>query len=169
MRYRVLPMIALCSACASAPEAERMTTTSATERSAPAPGTNAPASVRPGTDGLSDLGAMTFRCPQAGLNAAAREAAKVASQGRYQFAYYRLINDSHHSSYEIRFKSNVEGEADLKYCVSVYCQQGQDPNAGLTVSSISNEPRATKARSAAPAHGSACGDLQASMKRRSKR
>src|SRR5262245_3903918 len=32
------------------------------------------ADAAPASDGLSDLGAMTFSCPRAGLNAAAREA-----------------------------------------------------------------------------------------------
>src|SRR6187397_952365 len=35
------------------------------------------------TDTLSDLDAMTFSCPKAALNEAAREAAKVRSQGTY--------------------------------------------------------------------------------------
>jgi hypothetical protein len=73
---------------------------------------NAPASV-----GLSDLDAMTFDCPKAALNAAAREAAKVPSQGTYQFSFFRINSDSHHASYAIHFKSNYPREADLKYCV----------------------------------------------------
>jgi hypothetical protein len=91
-------------------------------------------------DGLSDLEAMTFDCPKSALNTAAREAAKVPSQGTYQFAYFNIINDSHHSSYEIHFKSNYEGEPELKYCVSIYCQQGWDPKTAKTsVKLISNE------------------------------
>ena len=83
---------------------------------------------------------MTFGCPKAGLNAAAREAAKVPSQGTYQFAYFRIINDSHHASYEIHFKSNYQGEADLKYCVAIYCQQGWDPRTTKTsVTLMGNE------------------------------
>ena len=54
---------------------------------------------------------MTFGCPKAGLNAAAREAAKVPSQGTYQFSYFKIINDSHHAAYEVHFKSNYQGEA----------------------------------------------------------
>ena len=61
---------------------------------------------------------MTFGCPRAGLNAAAREAAKAPSQGTYQFSYFRILNDSHHASYEVHFKSNYAGEPDLKYCVA---------------------------------------------------
>src|SRR5215204_4983408 len=86
------------------------------EQSAPAAGA-APAAA-PAADGLSDLAAMTFSCSQAGLNAAAREAAKVPSQGTYQFAYFKIINDSHHASYEVHFKSNYQGEMDLNYCVA---------------------------------------------------
>src|SRR5947208_3499654 len=81
----------------------------------------------PANNGLGDLAAMTFGCPKAALNAAAREAAQVPSQGTYQFSYFKIINDSHHSTYEVHFKSNYEGEKDLKYCVAVYCQQGWDP------------------------------------------
>jgi hypothetical protein len=91
----------------------------------------------PAGDGLGDLGAMTFGCSRAGLNAAAREAARVPSQGTYQFSYFRIVSDSHHASYEVHFKSNYEGEPALKYCVSVYCQQGWDPKTTKTqVSSI---------------------------------
>ena len=86
------------------------------------------AGTAPSSYGLSDLDAMTFSCPKAGLNAAAREAAKVPSQGTYQFAYFKIINDAHHAAYEVHFKSNYVGEPDLKYCVAMYCQQGWDPN-----------------------------------------
>ena len=78
-------------------------------------------------DDLKDLDEITFRCPKAGLNAAAREAAKAPSQGTYQFSYFKILNESHHASYEVHFKSNYAGEPDLKYCVLVYCQQGWDP------------------------------------------
>jgi hypothetical protein len=110
------------------------------------------AGIAPASDGLSDLNALTFSCPQAGLNAAAREAAKVPSQGRYQFAYFRIINDAHHSLYEVHFKSNYQAEADLKYCVSVYCQQGQD--SVPSVSLISNEPQPT---AVGATHSAVCG------------
>lgn len=90
------------------------------------------------SDGLSALEAMTFRCPKAGLNAAAREAGKVPSQGTYQFAYFKIISDSHHAAYEVHFKSNYAGEADLKYCVNVYCQQGWDPTAKTSVTVMTN-------------------------------
>jgi hypothetical protein len=105
---------------------------------------------------------MTFGCPKAALNAAAREAAKVPSQGTYQFAYFRIINDSDHSSYEIHFKSNYEGEADVKYCVSMYCQQGWDPRTTkASVSLIGDAQR--PARGAA--HGAECGSTPAPAKR----
>ena len=98
--------------------------------------------------GLDDLDAMTFDCPKAGLNAAAREAAKVPSQGTYQFSYFRIINDAHHASYEVHFKSNYVGEPELRYCVSMYCQQGWDPNTTrIDVRLMSDErPRAAAGR-----------------------
>jgi hypothetical protein len=89
---------------------------------------------------LADLDAMTFDCPRAGLNAAAREAAKVPSQGTYQFSYFRIVNDAHHASYEVHFKSNYVGEPELRYCVSMYCQQGWDPrNTRIDVALMSDE------------------------------
>ena len=116
-------------------------------------------------DGLGDLDAMTFSCPKAGLNAAAREAAKVPAQGTYQFAYFRIINDSHHATYEVHFKSNYEGEADLKYCVALYCQQGWDPTTTKTsVTLMGTAPR----HSGGAAHAADCG-RPAPVKRRSKR
>jgi hypothetical protein len=119
----------------------------------------------PVADGLSDLDAMTFSCPRAGLNAAAREAGKVPSQGTYQFAYFRIVNDAHHASYEIHFKSNYEGEADLKYCVAIYCQQGWDPKTTkASVTLIGNERR----RVGVAAHGADCGAAPAPVKRRLK-
>ena len=86
----------------------------------------------PATVGLADLDAMTFDCPKAGLNSAAREAANAPSQGTYQFSYFRLINDAHHAIYEVHFKSNYVGEPELRYCVSIYCQQGWNPGTTRT-------------------------------------
>jgi hypothetical protein len=77
--------------------------------------------------GLSDLNAVTFGCPKAALNAAAREAVKVKSQGTYQFSYFNIVSDTHHAAYEVHFKSNYADEPVLKYCVAMYCQQGFDP------------------------------------------
>lgn len=84
-------------------------------------------------EGLNDLAAMTFGCPKAALNAAAREAAKAPSQGTYQFAYFGIVSDSHHAAYEVHFKSNYQAEPVLKYCVAIYCQQGWDPNSTKTM------------------------------------
>jgi hypothetical protein len=126
-----------------------------------APVTDAP----PAADSLGDLDAMTFSCPKAALNAAAREAGKVPSQGTYQFAYFNIINDSHHSSYEIHFKSNYQGETDLKYCVSIYCQQGWDPKTSKTsVRLMSNERQPVGAAT----HESDCGSKHARVKHRLK-
>jgi len=121
-------------------------------------------------DGLSDLDGMTFGCPKAGLNAAAREAAKAPSQGRYQFSYFRIVSDSHHSSYEVHFKSNDHGDPDLKYCVSIYCQQGWDPKTTKpSISLMSNAPRPIGASAGGAAHSADCGDHQANVKQRRKR
>ena len=81
----------------------------------------------PATRDLEALASMTFDCPKAALDAAAREASKVPSQGSYQFAYFRIVNDAHHALYEVHFKSNHSAEPDLRYCVAIYCQQGWDP------------------------------------------
>jgi hypothetical protein len=114
-------------------------------------------------DGLSELSAMTFACPRAGLNVAARQAAKVPSQGTYQFSYFRAINTGHHAAYEVHFTSNYEGEADLKYCVQMYCQQGWDPKTTkATVTLMSTQ------RPGVNAHGVACGGHQAPATHRSK-
>src|SRR3954447_13508626 len=100
-------------------------------------------SVVPPTRALDDLDTMTFDCPKAGLNAAAREASKVPAQGTYQFSYFRIINDAHHATYEVHFKSNYVGEPELQYCVSIYCQQGWDPaKTMVSVTPMSSEARA---------------------------
>ena len=72
----------------------------AVTQAAPAsPEQPAPVAEAPAADsGLNDLAAMTFGCPKAALNAAAREAAKVRSQGAYQFAFFRIVSDSHHAA-----------------------------------------------------------------------
>jgi hypothetical protein len=104
-------------------------------------------------DGLGDLDKMTFDCPRAGLNAAAREAFKHPSQGQYQFAYFKIINGSHHSSYEVTFQSNQDAEPELRYCVSVYCQQGWDPATKTSVTLMRNE----RQPKGAAAHSADCG------------
>jgi len=125
-----------------------------------------PEGTAPADDGLSDLNAVTFRCVRAGLNAAGREAAKAQSQGTYQFSYFKIIKDTHHSFYEVHFKSNYSGEPDLKYCVAIYCQQGWDPKTTQTsVRPMSNE----RQRSQVAAHGGDCGNEQMLVKRRAKR
>ena len=130
------------------------------QRSAPSEGT------APVGDGLSDLGAVTFGCVRAGLNAAAREAAKAQSQGTYQFSYFKIVKDTHHSFYEVHFKSNYSGEPDLKYCVAIYCQQGWDPKTTQTsVRLMSNERR----RVQVAAHGGDCDSEHTPVKSRSKR
>jgi hypothetical protein len=115
---------------------------------------------------LSDLEAVTLSCPKAALNAAAREAARAPTEGTYQFAHFRIVNDSHHASYEVGFKSNYQGEPDLKYCVSMYCQQGWDPKTSRTSVRLIGRERAT---AGAAAHADACGSEHAPVKRRTKR
>jgi hypothetical protein len=104
--------------------------------------------------GLDALNAMTFDCPRAALNAAAREAAQVPSQGTYQFAYFTIVSASHHAAYEVRFTSNYPGEKDLDYCVAIYCQQGWDAQTTKTSVTLLT-PAPPKARSTT--HAAACG------------
>jgi hypothetical protein len=112
-------------------------------------------SPAPAADGLKDLDAVTFGCARAGLNAAGREAAKAPSQGTYQFSFFKIIRDSHHSLYEVHFKSNYPGEPDLKYCISIYCQQGWDPKTAQT--SVKQMAEILP-RSRAAAHATRCSD-----------
>ena len=112
---------------------------------------DAPAGTPPDDSGLNDLAAMTFGCPKAALNAAAREAAKVRSQGTYQFSYFRIVSNSHHAAYEVSFKSNYQGEKELKYCVAMYCQQGWDPKTARMSVTWMNDPH-----QAPGAHGASC-------------
>jgi hypothetical protein len=118
----------------------------------------------PAADGLRDLDAVTFGCARAGLNAAGREAAKAPSQGAYQFSLFKIIRDSHHSLYEVHFKSNYPGEPDLKYCIAIYCQQGWDPKTAQTSVRQMNE---APSRGQKQAHGNRCDD-EHSVKRRAK-
>jgi hypothetical protein len=115
----------------------------------------------PAAAGLSYLDAMTFGCPKAALNAAAREAAKVRSHGTYQFSYFEIINDSHHSSYEIHFKSNYQGEPDLKYCVAMYCQEGWDPTTTKPAVTLMGN---TGQSAHMAAHGADCREKPAAVK-----
>ena len=116
-----------------------------------------------GGGGLSELNALTFSCPKAGLNAAARQAAKVPSQGTYQFSYFKIVSDGHHAAYEVHFKSNYEGEPELRYCVEMYCQQGWDPNTTKTTIRMMSTQRA-----GVTAHGAACGVHTPPVVRRAK-
>lgn len=119
----------------------------------------------PVSSGLSDLAALTRSCSMAALNAAARRAATVPSEGKYQFSYFNLISDSHHAQYEVHFTSNYEGESVLKYCVEIYCQQGWDPKtAKATITVMSNAPRR-----AGTAHRTGCGQMHTPAKGRSRR
>ena len=154
--------LAACSAVSLAQTVAAPTQTVPTpqEQSAPAVST-VPASV-----GLGDLDAMTFDCPKAALNAAAREASTVPSQGTYQFAYFKIISDSHHAAYEVHFKSNYRGEADLNYCVALYCQQGWDPKTAKTSVTLMGHERQP---AGAAAHAADCGGKPAPVKRRVKR
>jgi len=133
----------------------------------PAQGQISPgADIRPAIDGFADLFAMTLPCPSAALNAAAREAAKVQahSQGTYQFVYFKSISDS--DSYEVHFTSNDPKEPDLNYCVSVYCQQGWDPNSTTSVSLMKDGSQPAGASAMGAAHQMAdCGDQQTPVQR----
>ena len=107
---------------------------------------------------------MTFDCPRAGLNAAAREAAKIPSQGTYQFSYFKIINDAHQAFYEVHFKSNYVGEPELRYCVAMYCQQGWNPNTTMTDVRLMSDERS----GAAAGREAACGThTNATRKKRS--
>jgi len=103
--------------------------------------------------GLGDLDAMTFGCPKAALNAAARAAAAVKSEGTYQFSYFRILNSSHHAAVEVHFTSNFTGEPDLKYCVTMYCQQGWDPATLKTEVALMSDARPAKGMTD---HAAAC-------------
>jgi hypothetical protein len=119
MRALMIPTMLLLTLCSGIGGAQ-------TVRDAPPMGAT-PLDPPPSVDTLKDLDALTLSCPRAALNAAAREAAKVHALGSYQFSYFNIINESHHARYEVHFRSNYEGEPDLKYCVVLYCQQGWDP------------------------------------------
>ena len=118
----------------------------------------------PEKSGLGDLEALTFSCPKAALNAAARKAAEAPSQGTYQFSYFAIVNDSHHAMYEVRFTSNYAGEPELKYCVTMYCQQGWDPKTAKTEVTLMSNNRAR----AGATHGNACRVMPPPAKRQTK-
>ncbi|MET0677012.1 MAG: hypothetical protein ABW175_14535 [Bradyrhizobium sp.] len=128
------------------------------------PTRTAPEQSAAAAGGLTDLDAMTFSCAKAGLNAAGREAAKAPSQGAYQFSYFRIIKDAHHSFYEVHFRSNYPNEPELKYCVAIYCQQGWDPKTAQTsLTRMNGTPSRQKV-----AHANACGAEHTPAGRRTK-
>jgi hypothetical protein len=115
--------------------------------------TRSPPDAAVGKSGLSDLEPFIRSCPRVALNAAARRAASVPTQGKYQFSHFSIVSDSHHALYEVHFTSNYEDESVLKYCVEVYCQQGWDPkDVRTSITLMSNAPQ----RAATDAHGSGC-------------
>ncbi|MBL8541636.1 MAG: hypothetical protein JNK68_14910 [Betaproteobacteria bacterium] len=183
MRHLAVMAGVLLSACSSAPT--RMTATPAQpatpqtaspaaaapmQPAVPAPAVAAAEAAPPVSD-LGDLETMTLGCPKAGLNAAAREAARARAQGRYQFSYFRIISDSHHALYEVRFTSNDHEDPELKYCVSIYCQQGWDPrNTKVLVTPMGEAATPDKTDAAGAAHGGHCGmDAAMPAKPRSKK
>ena len=124
------------------------------------------AAAAPAGSGLRDLEALTRSCSMAALNAAARRAADVPTQGKYQFSYFNLISDTHHAQYEVHFTSNYEGESVLRYCVEIYCQQGWDPrNAKVKITVLSN----SRQRAAADPHQPGCGPMHTPAKGRTRR
>jgi hypothetical protein len=119
-----------------------------------------PERATPEEIGLNELSAVTFSCSKAGLNAAAHEAAKATGRGRYQFSYFKIVSSSHHSIYEVHFKSNNYEDPELKYCVSVYCQQGWNPLTGNpVVRSMGESARSTAGAGGATA-ASECDEHQ---------
>ena len=142
MRCMIVMGLAVTAGCSNAAHRHDAAVGSPNVAASPAkliPNENVAAATR----ALDDLDAMTFDCPKAGLNAAARAAAKVPAQGTYQFSYFRIISDAHHATYEVHFKSNYVGEPELRYCVSIYCQQGWDPSRTMVgVTLMGDETRA---------------------------
>jgi hypothetical protein len=125
MRNIIAFTLAALAGCANAPQLQKDAPAAANAHLAHAKPAAMPTDLD--SHGFAALEAMTFDCPKAALNAAAREAGKVPSQGTYQFSYFNIVNDAHHSTYEVRFRSNHLDEPELRYCVSLYCQQGWDP------------------------------------------
>jgi hypothetical protein len=117
------------------------------------------------TSGLSDLESLTFGCPKAALNAAARRASQVPSQGTYQFSYFNIVSNTHHAAFEVHFKSNYADEPVLKYCVEMYCQQGWDPKTAKTAITLMSDP---PRRAGAAAHADSCSQVHAPVTRTKK-
>jgi len=141
--------------CAQAPAAGEAQDAPAVQQpsaAAPLPAAAPPPAAK--DNGLDDFAALTFGCPKAALNAAAREAAKVQSEGSYQFNHFDFISDTHQAVYEVHFASNYPGEPVLRYCVAIYCQNGWDPKTTQASVTLMAESGATKKASV---HGAACG------------
>ena len=153
MNQRVTMMVvAIAASLAAVAAAQNVATTGPPTNTAP-------------VSGLSDLETLTRGCPKAALNAAARRAASVPSQGKYQFSYFNIISDSHHALYEVHFTSNYEGESVLKYCVEIYCQQGWDPkDVKASITLMSNAPQ----RAASDTHAGSCGVMPVPATRRTR-
>lgn len=138
--------------CAQAPAAAQIEPAPAATSAQPSAAPAAPAAAK--DNGLDDFASLTFGCPKAALNAAAREAAKVRSEGSYQFTHFDFISDTHQAVYEIHFSSNYPDEPVLRYCVAIYCQNGWDPKN--TEASVTLMTEAGPAKKAA-VQGAACG------------
>ena len=151
--------VALAGLCSCSPASKPETEAAGTQQTGAQAGviesSEPAAEALSGSEHLSDFRAAISRCTEVGLDAAAREVAKVPSAGRYRFTNFRTVDDSHHSLYEVDFKSSYVGEPILRYCVSVYCQQGWDTkteNASVTL--VRNKPQ--PGTGSIPAAG--CGD-----------
>ena len=124
------------------------------------PAVAARAASRPSS--LSDLGVHDIWLFRGRVECRRADVPKVPSRGNYQFSFFRTHSDSHHASYEVHFKSNFQGEPDLKYCVAIYCQQGFDPTTTKTsVTSMRARSRST----AGAGHGGDCSARPARRKR----
>ncbi len=156
----MLIMMAMATAAAGAAAAHAQSAQAPQEPSAQT------AEAAAATGGLSDLNSLTFGCPKAALNAAARQASQVPSQGTYQFSYFNIVSNTHHAAFEVHFKSNDADEPELKYCVEMYCQQGWDPKtAKTTITLMGSAPR----RAGAGAHADSCSQVHTPVKRTKKR
>jgi len=57
----------------------------------------------------------------------------------------------------VHFKSNYEGEKELKYCVAIYCQQGWDPkDTQPMVTLMRDDRRSARTQAARAAEAADC-------------
>jgi hypothetical protein len=133
MKKAISSLVVALLGCGGASEAQPPPSVPSSPPAAAAVPDAAAADAAADVPNLNDLEAMTFDCPKAGLNAAAREAAKAPTRGSYQFSSFGIISDGHHAAYEVQFTSNHHAEPVLKYCVAIYCQQGWDPRKTKTM------------------------------------